>query len=431
MSVLSALRLSARPSAAFAALGGFWGCFAAYVPVIKDGLNVSDGTFGLLLLGSATGLVSAMWIAPAVDRRLGGRAMQVLACAFAAVWLLPGLMGAPLLFFAALYAVGLCSGLLDVTMNARVSELEAVHRRSLMNAAHGMFSVGYTLGAVWAGLAREAGLSPTMALACVGALVVLLLVPRMYQEPVRAEVPPAGRGAWPLVPVLLCGGVVLSAFMTEAATESWSALHIERTLGGRAAEGALGPAMLGITMALGRFGGQAVAERLREVQVIVAAAVLAGAGLLVAALAVAPWMAQAGFGLFGLGVSVIGPMGLALVGQMVAPHWRTEAISRAAVMGFSGFFFAPVLMGLISEAAGLRAAFAAMALLVAMAAPLALVLARRPMPGGLGCGLGMPPLPRRDEAIRSRRADASEPPGCRRSCRGHDARSGRVRASRS
>ena len=51
MSVLTAVRLSARPSAAFTSLGLFWGCWAAYVPVVKGGLGVDDGTFGLLLLG--------------------------------------------------------------------------------------------------------------------------------------------------------------------------------------------------------------------------------------------------------------------------------------------------------------------------------------------------------------------------------------------
>src|SRR4028119_1534275 len=96
----------------------------------------------------------------------------------------------------------------------------------------------------------------------------------------RAE---EGRGDYPLVPILLCGGVVLAAFMTEAATEAWSALHVERTLGGRAAEGALGPAMLGLPMSFGRFGGQIVAERLREVQVVVIAGTLAALGSLVAA----------------------------------------------------------------------------------------------------------------------------------------------------
>jgi MFS family permease len=166
--------------------------------------------------------------------------------------------------------------------------------------------------------------------------------------------------------------------MTEAATEAWSALHIERTLGGRAAEGALGPAMLGLTMSMGRFGGQVVAEKLREVAVVVGASTLAAFGAVVAAWAPSPVVAYAGFGMFGLGVSVIGPMGLALVGKMVPAHFRTEAISRAAVMGFSGFFFAPVIMGLVSQGFGLRWAFTCMALLVAGAIPLALALSRRP-----------------------------------------------------
>ena len=379
MSILNAIRLSSRPSAAFTSLGLLWGCWAGYVPVIKAGLGVEDGTFGLLLLGSAIGLVSAMWIAPRTDRRLGAAAMPVLAAAFAAAWVLPGVVTWPAFFFLALLLVGLCSGLLDVTMNSRVSELEAVTGRSLMNAAHGMFSVGYTLGAVFAGVMRELGAAPVVALGAVALFVVVGLVPRMRQEPHVVPHPEAGRGDYPLWPILLCGGVVLSAFMTEAATEAWSALHVERTLGGRAAEGALGPAMLGLTMSLGRFGGQAVAERLREVQVVVIAGALAAVGSWVAAWAPVPVVAYLGWGLFGLGVSVIGPMGLALVGKMVAPHFRTEAISRAAVMGFSGFFFAPVLMGLVSQAYGLRWAFTLVGVLVAMAIPLALVLARRPV----------------------------------------------------
>jgi MFS family permease len=379
MSLLSAIRLASRPNAAFATLGLFWGCYAAYVPVIKERLGVEDGTFGLLLLGSAIGLVSAMWIAPWTDRRLGAVAMPVLATCFAAAWLLPGWIAVPSFFFLSLLLVGLCSGLLDVTMNSRVSELEAQHKRPLMNAAHGMFSVGYTLGAVYAGIMRELGAAPGVAILGVSLFVVAVLAPRMRQEPQVVPHPEGGSGRYPLWPILLCGAVVLSAFMTEAATEAWSALHIERTLGGRAVEGALGPAMLGLTMTIGRFGGQVVAERLREVQVVVIAGTVAAAGALLAAWAGAPVMAQVGFGLFGLGVSVIGPMGLALVGKMVAPHYRTEAISRAAVIGFSGFFFAPVLMGLVSQGFGLRWAFTLVAVLVASSVPLALFLARRPV----------------------------------------------------
>ena len=129
MSVLNALSISRRPAIAFVVIGLFWGCFAAYVPVIKDQLGASDALFGTLLLGSATGLVSSMWLAPWADRRLGARGLQVGVVLLSLAWLLPAQTTVPLMFAAMMGLVGLCSGLLDVSMNARVSELEAQHAR--------------------------------------------------------------------------------------------------------------------------------------------------------------------------------------------------------------------------------------------------------------------------------------------------------------
>lgn len=373
MSVLNALSLSRRPATAFSVLGMFWGCFAAYVPVIKSQLGASDALFGTLLLGSAAGLVCAMWLAPRVDRVLGARGMQFGAAALAFAWLLPGQVLTPSLFAASLVFVGLCSGLLDVIMNARVSELEAKYNRPLMNVNHAMFSVGYVAGAVLVSFTREAGLPPTPVFAGLG-VVALLLLPMMRMEVTYVAADAGYAARYPLWPIVLCGAIVLVAFMSEATVEAWSALHVERTLGGGAAEGALGPAMLGLTMAIGRFSGQAVAERLREVTILLGASLMAATGAVIAALAPTPLVAYVGFGVLGLGVSVIGPIGLALVGKLVAPHLRTEAISRTAVIGFSGFFFAPMLMGLMSEAFGLRMAFLGVAVLLLSVLPLALAV---------------------------------------------------------
>jgi MFS family permease len=377
MSILNALSVSRRPATAFVVVGMFWGCFAAYVPVIKDQLGASDALFGTLLLGSATGLVSAMWLAPKADRILGARGMQVGTVMLAIAWLLPGQVTLPIVFAATMAFVGLASGLLDVVMNARVSELEAKHGRPLMNANHAMFSVAYAVGALVVGFTREAGLPPTPVFAGFGVIAVLAL-PLMRMDVTYVDAEEGYSGKYPLWPIVLCGAIVLVAFMSEATVEAWSALHVERTLGGGAAEGALGPAMLGITMAFGRFSGQAVAEKLREIPVVIGASVISAVGAVIAAFATTPLMAYAGFGVLGLGVSVIGPMGLALVGKLVAPHLRTEAISRTAVIGFSGFFFAPMLMGLLSEAFGLRMAFLAVALLLLSALPLALAVRRMP-----------------------------------------------------
>ena len=371
MHVLQALSVSRRPAISFVSVGLFWGCFAAYVPEVKMRLGVSDASFGLLLLCNAFGLVSSMWIAPRLDRLLGARGMQISGAVFAICLILPGLAATPLQFAVSMVIVGAASGLADVLMNARVSELEQKFKSPLMNANHGMFSLAYAVAAFTSGLAREAQMAPSIAFVCVG-LMILFLSLFVFMPLSVQELSTTSETNYPFWPILICGLIVLIAFMTEATVETWSALHIERTLLGRASEGALGPAMLGITMAFGRFSGQAILEKFSQTSIIIVATLVTASGAGIAALAPNALWAYFGFAVLGLGVSVIGPLGLAMVGQKVSDHLRTEAISRVAVLGFSGFFLAPVLMGLVSEVAGLRVAFLSAAGLSLVLIPLTL-----------------------------------------------------------
>ena len=375
MQVFHALYLSRRPAVAFVIVGLFWGCFAAYVPQIKARLDVSDATFGLLLLCNALGLVSSMVLAPRLDRLLGARGMQIGSVALTISVLLPGFATDALSFGLAMVIVGAASGFTDVLMNARVSELEQLHSKPLMNANHGMFSVGYAVAAILSGVAREAQIAPGPAFATLAAAILILSI-FLYMPPQYAASGAGTGGRYPIKPIILCGLIVLVAFMTEATVETWSALHIERSLQGRAAEGAMGPAMLGLTMAIGRFSGQAVSQIFSETKVIILATCVAAAGGTLAALALTPFWAAIGFGILGLGISVVGPLGLALVGKKVPDHLRTEAISRVAVLGFAGFFLAPSLMGILSDFFGLRIAFLAAAGLSLTAIPLTLLLRR-------------------------------------------------------
>lgn len=359
MSFAHSIVVSRAPLLAFLAMGMGWGGFAVYVPVFRERLAVSDGLFGVLLLGSAVGLVSAMWSAPRVDRRLGTLALPAASLALALAFVLPSTVSVPLFFALAMVVTGFCSGMTDVIMNARVADLEARHRRSLMNVNHGMFSVGYAVSALMAGAAREAGLPPQAyfgMLACLTGLMSLATAS-------PGEVPDGGDGAplrTPFGLIAAAGGIVMTAFMIENAIEAWSALHIERTLGGRAAEGALGAATLGLTMAIGRFGGQIVAERLPDRAVLLGAAILTGTGLFVAGLAPVPALAYLGFGMTGLGVSVIAPIALGLAGRAAPPSDRTRVIARVAVIGFLGFFISPLVMGSLSQAFSLPVALCVM-----------------------------------------------------------------------
>ena len=370
MGILNAISVSRGPAASFAIIGMFWGCFAAHMPVLKAQIGASDSEFGVLLVATGLGLATSMWLAPLTERKLGRFGLRYATLLFAATFALPSLANDKVAFGLILLLLGATSGLTDVIMNARVSVLEARLKRPLMSANHGVFSAAYAVAAIISGFAREAMVPPPLVFAGFAVLAVALAFWAPADEQPAASTPSKGRSG-ATIPVLLCGGVVLVAFMTEATVETWSALHIERTLMGGAAEGAMGPATLGIMMAIGRFSGQAISERVRDLTVITVATVLCIIGVLIAAAAPTPLIAYLGFGIVGLGVSVIGPLGISMVGRLVPGAMRTAAISRVAVIGFAGFFVAPLLMGLISDGYGLRIAYASVAVLLLLIFPLA------------------------------------------------------------
>lgn len=365
MAFRPALALSRATLPAFAVIGLFWGAFAAQVPVLKSTIGADDGIFGLALLCAATGAVLSMWLAPRFDRAAGAWALQLGAVATALAFLGPGLAPSVPLFAVAMFFCGAGTGVLDVVVNARLSQIEARAEAGLMNLNHACFSFAYAASALTAGAAREAGMAPWAVFLGLGLLTTALL-PGMRlapeTEPAEEPTPGAGNG-WRRV-VFWAGLITLFGFMTENATEAWSALHIERTLGGRAAEGALGPAILGLTMGVGRLLGHFVTPRGRERVTMLAAGLVAAAGAATAANAGSPAVAYAGFAILGLGVSVIAPLAFALVGQMVRARDRSIAISRTAVIGYFGFFIGPPTMGFVSEAFGLRASFGVVALIM-------------------------------------------------------------------
>lgn len=376
----SALALSARPAAAYAAMGILWGSYSAQIPDIKAAIGADDSTFGTLVSLAALGLVLAMWVAPWVDRRLHRLTLPIATVGLGLAFLLPGLAPGPVTFALAMFGTALASGILDIVMNARVSEIEAANDRALMNFAHGVFSATYAVAAFSTGLARTAGWPPIQVFA-VALIPVVILASQSVIASQDTDGEAGSRGKVPWWVVLPGGFIVLLAFMAEGATEVWSALHIERTLGGNALEGATGPALLGLTMAIGRFGGQAATQVMRESRLIALATGVAATGSVLAALAPTPLVAYAGFAILGLGISTIAPTALAMVGRRVGDGPRTKVIARTAVIGFSGFFIGPPLMGGLSEGYSLRVSFMVLAAVI-LATLLALAaLMRMPKKG--------------------------------------------------
>ncbi|MFO7920727.1 MAG: MFS transporter [Nioella sp.] len=364
MSMLRAISLSRHDLPAFAAQGIYWGAFAAYVPQIKAHVGAGDGAFGVILLITAAGAMMAMLFAPAFSARFGRLAVPLASVLMALSFQAPMWVASVPLFAAFMFLAGAGSGLQDVAMNTRLSRSEARLGASLMNLNHAVFSFAYAAAAIVAGLSREADVAPGIVFAALGVLTLagsaLMLSNDTAESRGGARAARGGFGG-----VVLWGGLIaLVAFLAENATEGWSALHVERTLGGSAAEGALGPAMLGLTMGVGRFTGQLVVGRLLETRVIFWSALVTSGGALLAALAPVPLVAYTGFAILGLGVSTIAPMLLALAGRMANDETRGHVISRVTVIGYFGFFIGPPIMGFIAEGFGLRASFGVLALLL-------------------------------------------------------------------
>ncbi len=372
MALQQAIRVSRATGAALGMLGAYWGGFAALIPDYAARAGLDHAGLGQVLLFSAVGGMGAMALGPRVGRALGVRVMPVTGAFLALATLMPLTITSGPSFALAVFVMGVAMSSLDIAANVRIADLEARSGLPLMNWNHAMFSFGFAVSALAVGAARRAGVAPEFAQA--GLALALLLASVLLWEraagwavahPVEAGQghAPLGAAVWPAAAILF------AAFVTENATETWSALHIERTFGAPPGAGAMGPAMLGLTMGLGRLGGQVLAARLGEARLVAISAGIGTLGAALVALAPTQGLAVIGVGLIGAGVAVTVPSANSLLARRVAPAARARAISRAWIVGFTGFFLGPVAMGLIAQGAGLAAAFVAVALVMASVLP--------------------------------------------------------------
>ena len=377
---LAATLTAARPAiAAFAAMGVLWGGFAAALPDLKAMLGVDEARLGFLMLFTPIAAVVAMLLAPALGVAFGRVALPLSAGLMALAFALPGQVGAAVwLFPLAMMCCGAATGLTDVLMNARTAQIETERGLHLMNLTHAAYSFGYAGGAVATGFMRGAGWPPALVMSVLAGTALLFALATWERDGrIQGLARPRGPGAGGLglLPVV-GGGMVLIAFLTENAAENWSALHIEKTLGGSPEQGALGPAALALTMGFARLAGQGIAGRVSPFLLLRGGCLISACGALLAAMATSPAMAYAGFIIMGIGSSVIAPTAFSLVGRLGPPEARARAVARATLFGYFGYFFGPPMLGVIAGTFGLRAAFVFAAVMLLVILPLSLVMMR-------------------------------------------------------
>jgi Major Facilitator Superfamily len=351
-------------AAAFAVFGLYWGAWAACLPAVQRATGASESQLGLALLCIALAALPAMLTAGRLTDLLGARVVPLALVVFGAATVLPGLAGSVPQLVAALVAVGVGSGALDVAVNARASAVEAQLGVRVMDGLHGAFSLGVVCGGVGAGLLRRAGAHPSWILAGVAALIAataLLNLDASARPPQRRRVAVAR-------PLLVVGGVLALAFLVENGLEAWSALYLERTLDSSPAISGLGPGVFAGAMATGRLAAQRLALPSVALRIAIAGGT-AAAGIVLAVLATRPLVALAGFAIAGVGLAVTAPTLLGLAGRLGGEGGRGAALSTVTMLAYLGFLAGPPLIGGVSGAvSSLRGGFlflGAVALLLA------------------------------------------------------------------
>lgn len=330
------------------------GAWAPLVPFARERAALEEAQLGLLLLCFGLGSMLAMPIAGALTTRKGCRFVSLIGGALicSMLPLLATLSSFSALAVAlALFGAGL--GSIDVAMNVQGLMVERDHGRPLMSGFHGLFSLGGIASALLMSLLLWGGASPLFAVLVVVAIVGgLLLWHARHLLPYGAD-DPSAPFARPSAKVLAVGVLCFIALLVEGAVLDWSAVFLNRAHQIDLSVAGSAYAVFSLTMAAGRFSGDALRKRFGAVSLLIGGGVLVMVGFAMAVL-LQPWpLFLLGFALIGLGLANAFPVYCSVVGAQTAMP-AGLAIAIITGIGYCGILLGPALIGFAAHLIGLR-----------------------------------------------------------------------------
>jgi MFS family permease len=175
--------------------------------------------------------------------------------------------------------------------------------------------------------------------------------------------------------------IAFCALLAEGAVFDWSGIYLARETDAAPGLAPAGLAAFSLAMGIGRLAADPLTTRHGATRLARSSGLLAAAGLAAALMLATPAGAIAGFALMGLGLSAVFPLSLRAAGR--DPDQSGPALAAVSSVGYTGFLAGPPAIGLLAEAAGLRAALAPVCALLLVAAALAAHL-RAPKPAVAG-----------------------------------------------
>jgi Major Facilitator Superfamily len=358
--------------AGFAVFGALWGVWGASIPAIRHQAGVTEGELGTALLFVGAGALPAMRLSGRAVDRWGLRATGALLLLMGAGGLLVATAAQDAVSLALTLALlGAASGAADVGINTAAGMAQRAADRPVMTRAHATFSAAVVGASLLTGALRgfDAPVITPFAVVAAAAVAVALAIGSAGSARPHRTRGVAPRGAVPLAPLLVLGGLGALAFAVENAHQSWSALYLRDELDAGPALAAAGPAVFAGVVAVVRVASAGVATR-RPAVVMVAGAALGGTGTAIVAGAGGVAVGLAGLALAAAGVAALFPTLMSVLTATVPDERRGTATSVVTTVAYLGFIAGPVYVGAWAGAVGLPGAMLAVAGLAAVLAVL-------------------------------------------------------------
>ncbi|GAA3283083.1 MFS transporter [Paenarthrobacter aurescens] len=394
-------RWRAAVLASYGASGIAFATWVSRLPAIRDGLNLTPGGIGLLLMCmtvasfisiSASGLI-VLRLGPKLTTRIGS---SMVGAGLVTVGVGTSLMANPLVVAAGLVILGLGTASWNTASNVEGASLERGLERHIMPHLHGAFSLGTVAAAGFGAWAAAIHMPVFWHFLISGVVVTSSVVTATFwfraektaaatqsyraretdtfQDPSTGPLPiittdSAGAQAdsskaaapldnkrlvalaWRDRRTLLIGVLVLGLALAEGAAGDWVALALADGYGQSDAAGAVGYGLFVTFMTIGRFAGTVILDRFGRVVVMRWCSATAVVGLSLFVFSPVPWLAFVALAVWGLGASLGFPVGMSAAAD--DPVHAAARVSVVSTIGYGAFLCGPPLLGLLAEHFGI------------------------------------------------------------------------------
>lgn len=331
-------------------------------PDIKSDLHLSNAVYGAAIAAFSGGALFAGLSAAGLIRRFDSSRVAVVGTiGIASFVVIASLATSALVLAAALFIAGALDAITDVAQNAHGLRVQRNYGRSIINSFHAVWAVGAIIGglmgagAIAIHMPRATHLTIAGAVFSAIALLAYRYLLRGADDDHRSARSAGAAGVGVAVYATLAAlvGIAIAGATVEDAGSSWATLYLRDSLGAPGAVAAFGYIALVAFMFIGRMLGDRLVDRFGERAVVRVGGLVTTTGMGTALAFGSVPGTIAGFAAAGLGVATLIPAAMHGADQLPGLRPGTGLTAVTWLMRV-GFFGAPLLVGVVSDATSLR-----------------------------------------------------------------------------